>query len=43
MSTSVPFSEDDIARRRTAARRTAWIIGALVLAIYIIGFFFKRG
>jgi hypothetical protein len=43
MSMSVPFSTDDIARRRKAARTTAWIIGAVVLAIYVIGFFFKRG
>jgi hypothetical protein len=43
MNVSVPFSEEDIARRRKAARTTAWIIGAVVLAIYVIGFFFKRG
>jgi hypothetical protein len=43
MNVSVPFSEEDIARRRKAARTTAWLIGAVVLAIYVIGFFFKRG
>ena len=43
MSVSAPFSDEDIARRRSAARRTAWIIGAAVLALYVIGFFFKRG
>jgi len=37
------FSDDEIARRRTVARRNAWLIGAVVLAIYIAGFFFKRG
>jgi hypothetical protein len=43
MNVNVPSSEEDIARRRKAARTTAWIIGAVVLAIYVIGFFFKRG
>ncbi len=43
VSVSLPFSDEDIARRRKAARTTAWIIGAVVLAIYVIGFFFKRG
>lgn len=43
MNVSVPFSGEDIARRRTASRRMAWLIGAAVLAIYVIGFFFKRG
>ena len=39
-STTAPISH---AILREAARRTAWIIGGLVLAIYVIGFFFKRG
>lgn len=43
MNVSAPFSEEDIARRRKAARTTAWIIGAAVLALYVVGFFFKRG
>jgi hypothetical protein len=36
------FSETELARRRTSARRMAWLIGAAVLALYVIGFFVKR-
>ncbi|MDP2795150.1 MAG: hypothetical protein Q8O25_13930 [Sulfurisoma sp.] len=43
MSVSVPFSDEDLARRRASSRRLAWLIGAAVLALYVIGFFFKRG
>jgi hypothetical protein len=38
-----PFSTDDLARRRANAKRSAWLLGAAVLAIYIIGLFIKRG
>jgi len=37
------FSEAELAQRRMASRRMAWLIGAAVLALYVIGFFFKRG
>jgi|APIni6443716594_1056825.scaffolds.fasta_scaffold1471087_2 hypothetical protein len=37
------FTEADLAQRRSASRRMAWLIGTAVLALYIIGFFFKRG
>ncbi|MGE5469572.1 MAG: hypothetical protein ACM3X0_02110 [Bacteroidota bacterium] len=33
---------DDIERRRAAARRLGWLLGAAVLAIYLIGFFIPR-
>jgi hypothetical protein len=39
---SEPFSGDDLARRRAASRRLGWAIGIAVLALYIIGLFFKR-
>jgi hypothetical protein len=37
------FSETELARRRASARRMAWLIGAAVLVLYIVGFFIKRG
>lgn len=37
------FTEAELAQRRAASRRMAWLIGAAVLALYVIGFFFKRG
>ncbi len=39
---SEPFSEADLARRRSASRRLGWAIGAVVLALYLIGLFIKR-
>jgi len=39
---NLPFSEEDLARRRTASRRLGWLLGAAVLAIYLIGLFIKR-
>lgn len=36
------FSATELARRRASARRMAWLIGAAVLALYVIGFFVKR-
>jgi hypothetical protein len=36
------FSADELQRRRTAARRLGWLLGAAALAIYIIGLFIKR-
>jgi hypothetical protein len=44
MNAQIPeISEEELARRRAAAHRMAWAIGAAVLALYVIGFFFKRG
>jgi hypothetical protein len=40
---SAQFTDAELAGRRAAARRMAWLIGAAVLALYVIGFFFKRG
>ena len=37
-----PFSDDDLQRRRTASRRLGWLLGTIVLAIYIAGLFIKR-
>jgi len=37
-----PFTESDLERRRAASRRLGWLLGAIVLAIYLIGMFIKR-
>ena len=39
---SPAFSDADLARRRVAARRLGWLLGAVVLVIYLIGLFIKR-
>lgn len=39
---SEAFSDTDLARRRRAARRLGWLLGACVLALYLIGLFIKR-
>ncbi len=36
------FTPEEIARRQAAARRTAWALGAAVLALYLIGFIIQR-
>jgi CHASE3 domain sensor protein len=36
------FSAEELARRRAAARRLAWLLGIAVLAIYLVGLFIKR-
>jgi len=36
------ISDDELARRRTTSRRLAWALGAIVLALYVIGFFIER-
>jgi hypothetical protein len=36
------FTREELARRRIASRRLAWMLGAVALAIYLIGMFFKR-
>jgi len=40
---STQITDAELTGRRAAARRMAWLIGIVVLAIYVIGFFFKRG
>jgi hypothetical protein len=40
---NAPFSPDDLSRRRASARRLGWLLGAIVLAIYVVGLFIKRG
>lgn len=39
---NLPFSEEDLARRRAASRRLGWLLGAAVLLIYLVGLFIKR-
>jgi len=36
------FPPEDLERRRAAARRLGWWLGAAVLAIYLVGLFIKR-
>ena len=36
------FSDADLTRRRAASRRLGWLLGAVVLVIYLIGLFIKR-
>lgn len=43
MNAGTPFSAEELARRRAGARRLAWLLGAVVLAIYVVGLFIKRG
>jgi hypothetical protein len=37
-----PFTGADLERRRAASRRLAWLIGAAVVLVYIVGLFIKR-
>jgi len=36
------FSAEELAVRRAASRRLAWVLGAVALAIYLVGLFVKR-
>jgi hypothetical protein len=36
------FSPEELARRRQASRRLAWILGTVALAFYLAGFLLKR-
>ncbi len=36
------FSDDDLRRRRAAARRLGWLLAAFVLGLYLIGLLIKR-
>lgn len=37
-----PFTGEDLKRRRTASGRLGWLLGVVVLLIYIVGLFIKR-
>jgi hypothetical protein len=41
-NTPPAFSDADLQRRRAASRRLGWLLGAVVLVIYLIGLFIKR-
>ena len=36
------FSDTDLTRRRRASARLAWGVGAIALALYVLGFFIQR-
>ncbi|MFZ2268132.1 MAG: hypothetical protein WAV95_11210 [Azonexus sp.] len=36
------FSSSELERRRAASRRLGWLLGIVVLAIYLLGLFIKR-
>ncbi len=36
------FTDEELARRRAMSRRLAWILGAVALAIYLVGFIYYR-
>jgi len=36
------FSSEELERRRAASRRLGWALGAVVLALYLLGFFIQR-
>lgn len=40
MNTS--FTADELARRRNTSRKLGWALGAVVIALYVIGFFIQR-
>lgn len=42
MHTQASYSPDELARRSASSKRMAWLLGAAVLAIYLVGLFFKR-
>lgn len=37
-----PIPPDELARRQVASRRMGWILGFVVVAIYVVGLFIKR-
>jgi hypothetical protein len=37
-----PLSAQELQRRRSNSRRLAWVLGAVVLALYAIGMFIPR-
>ena len=41
-NTATVLSPQDLARRRQASRRLAWLLGTLALGFYAAGFFLQR-
>lgn len=39
---SARFPDDELARRHATSHKLAWVLGAVVLVIYVIGFFIQR-
>jgi hypothetical protein len=39
---NVQFTDDELARRRAGSRKLGWALGAVVIALYVIGFFIQR-
>ena len=37
-----PFTDADLARRRSSASRLGWLIAAFAVLLYAAGFFIKR-
>jgi hypothetical protein len=42
MTPSPSLSPEELARRRAASRRLAWVLGGVVLLLYAIGLFVPR-
>ncbi|HPT49327.1 MAG TPA: hypothetical protein PLS67_02695 [Accumulibacter sp.] len=42
MNDSEGFTTAELERRRASSRRLAWLLGAVAVAIYVIGFAFYR-
>lgn len=36
------LNETDLAQRRKASTRFAWVLGALAVGLYVVGFFVER-
>ena len=36
------LNETDLAQRRKASSRFAWLLGALAVGLYVVGFFIER-
>ena len=36
------LTDSDLARRRRASARVAWVLGGVALGLYVIGFFIQR-
>ena len=36
------LTDSDLANRRRASARFAWLLGAVAVALYVVGFFIQR-
>ena len=36
------LTETDLAQRRKASTRFAWVLGAMAVGLYVVGFFIER-